>query len=148
MKTTINLEDYDFGKARLVHQIDDDAATGFARVLLVWGAEINGRADFIKIDAEILHLNNGKIVKQMSIYPALNGGKPWIIENDNMVVSLDSNLNAIPNPDFNSEEEMSEENFPYLKSLAFEMYADKCFEALSPLLTKGIDNDNNNGMFE
>lgn len=148
MKTEINLSDFDFGSARLVHQISDDDATGFARALIVWGAEINGRAHFIKIEAECVHVNpaTNQIVKQMTVYPMLNGGKNWIIENDNMVVALDADLKPTPNPDFDSDQEISEDNFPYIKQLAFEMYADKCFEALTALLIKGIDNDDSKGL--
>ena len=150
MKTEINLENYDFGKARLVHQISDEPVTGFARVIVVWGAEINSRAEFIKIESEMFHIDATveKVVKQMTIFPVLNEGKKWIIQNDTEVVKLDSNLNPVPNPDFNDEEEVSDDNFPYLKEPSFDMYARLCFEALTPLLLKGIDNDDNNGCFD
>lgn len=149
MKTEINLEDFDFGKARLVHQISDEPNTGFACVMIVWGAEINSRADFIKIDAELIFINTNtnQIVKQMGIYPTKLDGKDWIIENDEQTIALDSDLNPIPNPEFNAEEEITDDNFPYLKDFAFNVYAEKCFEALTPLLILGIDRDDSNNRF-
>ena len=101
MKTTINLEQFDFN-SRILNQISDCPDTGFVRVLVYTGDNYQERIKQWFINAEIVYINpaNNKIVYTKM---AKSKNEEWVISNNYLVTVLDFNGNPIPNPDFVTE---------------------------------------------
>ena len=101
MKTTINLEQFDFN-SRIFNQISDCPDTGFVRVLVYTGDNYQERIKQWFINAEIVYINpaNNKIVYTKM---AKSKNEEWVISNNYLVTVLDFNGNPIPNPDFVTE---------------------------------------------
>ena len=148
MKTTINLEQFDFN-SRIFNQISDCPDTGFVRVLVYTGDNYQERIKHWFINAEIVYINpaNNKIVYTKT---AKSKNEDWVISNNYLVTVLDFNGNPIPNPDFITEREdsvldengeqvvdelgnpqtqviqvpISETNLPYLTQGAFDRFSE------------------------
>ena len=101
MKTTINLEQFDFN-SRIFNQISDCPDTGFVRVLVYTGDNYQERIKQWFINAEIVYINqvNNKIVYTKV---AKSKNEDWVISNNYLVTVLDFNGNPVPNPDFVTE---------------------------------------------
>ena len=101
MKTTINLEQFDFN-SRIFNQISDCPDTGFVRVLVYTGDNYQERIKQWFINAEIVYINpaNNKIVYTKM---AKSKNEEWVISNNYFVTVLDFNGNPVPNPDFVTE---------------------------------------------
>ena len=101
MKTTINLEQFDFN-SRIFNQISDCPDTGFVRVLVYTGDNYQERIKQWFMNAEIVYINpaNNKIVYTKM---AKSKNEEWVISNNYFVTVLDFNGNPVPNPDFVTE---------------------------------------------
>ena len=101
MKTTINLEQFDFN-SRIFNQISDCPDTGFVRVLVYTGDNYQERIKQWFLNAEIIFINpnNNKIIYTKA---AKSKNEDWVISNNYSVTVLDFNGNPVPNPDFVTE---------------------------------------------
>ena len=157
MKTTINLEQFDFN-SRIFNQISDCPDTGFVRVLVYTGDNYQERIKMWFINAEIVYINqtNNKVVYTKM---AKSKNEEWVISNNYSVIILDFNGNPTPNPDFKTEDEegnpleISETNLPYLTQGAFDRFSEFRVGttynlSMRQLWNISIISDDNNGYFD
>ena len=177
MKTTINLEQFDFN-SRIFNQISDCPDTGFVRVLVYTGDNYQERIKQWFINAEIVYINqaNNKVVYTKV---AKSKNEEWAISNDYKVTVVDSQGNPIPNPDFVTEitepildengepvlDELgkhqtqmvqvpiSETNLPYLTQRAFDRFSEFRVGttynlSMRQLLNMSVISDDANGYFD
>ena len=157
MKTTINLEQFDFN-SRIFNQISDCPDTGFVRVLVYIGDNYQERIKMWFISAEIVYINpaNNKIVYTKM---AKSKNEEWVISNNYSVIILDFNGNPTPNPDFKTKDgegnplEISETNLPYLTQGAFDRFSEfrvgtNYTLSMRQLWNMSIVSDDANGYFD
>jgi hypothetical protein len=154
MKTPINLDDYDFGIRQLLQQISDDPNTGFARVIVNERVSILDDIQQIELLSKTYYINlsTQKIVPQMT-HETTNKGERWIVSNDYAVILVDGTGTPIPNPDFDSETEISESNYPYKRMRAYDRFASFLFNETSPvplpfIWKLNVDLDDARGYFD
>ena len=177
MKTTINLEQFDFN-SRIFNQISDCPNTGFVRVLVYTGDNYQERIKQWFMNAEIVYINpaNNKIVYTKM---AKSKNEEWVISNNYFVTVLDFNGNPVPNPDFVTETTesvldengelvldesgnpetqvvpvlISETNLPYLTQGAFDRFSEFRVGttynlSMRQLLNMSVIADDANGYFD
>ncbi len=133
-KTEIKLSSFPEFNRPLVVQISDDPNTDFARVIVSKRELLMNDIQQIELVADTYYINTetGKIVPQMT-HRTLSKGKPWIISNDYDVIVRDGAGEAIPNPEFDSEREESEENSPFLMQPAYDRFAGFLYNEKKPV---------------
>lgn len=153
MKTEIKLNDLDFGNSRLLVQISDDPQTSFARFIVFWDVEIKTRAEYIKIDADMVYVDpvKNKILPNFT-HEVLNNGSKWIIDNSTISTKLDSSFSKVVNPDFDNTKDEGIGNEKFIKQGSFDMYCDLIFNIdkpipLTQLVKMGIYSDDDKGYF-
>ena len=154
MKTSINLTDFDFGNRRLMKQINDDENTGFVRIIVSERTNILDDIKQIELIAKTYYINptTNKIVPQMT-HETLSKGERWIISNEYSVILVDGMVKPIVNPDFDSEIEISDENYPYKTMPAYDRFAGFLFSENNPVSLPfiwklNVDLDDSKGYFD
>ena len=151
MKTTINLERFDFN-SRIFNQISDCPDTGFIRVLIYTGDNYQEKLKQWFLNAEIVFINptNNKIVYTR---PAKSKNQDWVISNDYQVTVLDFQGKPIENHQFNPSETINEENRPYLTQGAFDRFSEfrvgtNFSLSMRQLWNMSVISDDANGYFD
>lgn len=134
MKTNINLADFPQFNRKLKTQISDDPISGYARVIVNERVNIHDDIEQIEIVATTYYIktDTNKIIPQMT-HRTLSKGKNWFIDNNYQVVLVDAKGQPLSNPDYNSEEEISETNYPYLRQPAYDRFAGFLFGTEKPV---------------
>lgn len=153
MKTQINLEDFPQFNRKLKLQISDDPISSFARVIVNERVNIMDDTQQIELVATTYYINTAtnEIVPQMT-HRTLSKGKDWFIDNTYKVVLVNAQGQPLPNPDYNSEEEESEDNYPYKRQPAYDRFASFLFSTENPvslpfIWTLNVQLDDSKGYF-
>lgn len=123
---TITIKDKDFTfETSFAQRISDEPKYGYARVLVYVG---NNNIEqikewFINFQTRYIDLNTMEEIEEMC-HPTKNEGQQWKVHNQRRVVVRDLNGNPVPNPDYDSEIEGSEE---FLTELQYDRYSSFLF---------------------
>ena len=151
MKTiTINNKEFNFETA-FAQRISDDPKYGYARVLVYVGNNNIERLKewYINFETHYIDLNTMEEIPEMC-HATQNEGQQWKVHNQRRVVVRDIAGNPVPNPDYDPEEEGSEE---YLTQLQYDRYSSFLFDetlSFNPLpvvMRTAILIDDSNGYF-
>lgn len=126
-------------------EIKNEPKTGFKRVIGITNFEINQKAKYIKIEAEMLYFNDKNEPLPQFTHPIKWDGKNWVIENNYDIPKLGLDFKPLPNPDYDKEDENS---LPYLTIPAFDGYSGIISGMLTPLLAMGVMKDDANNLFD
>lgn len=148
MKTTINLQDYTFsGKNNPQFQISDDPITGFARVIEIDRAELLFDIDVISIKATTYFIDASRDIIVFKL-PTLLDKKPWNIGKADLTLKVDNQLNYVQNPDYNVEEEVSPENYPYILVGAYDQFKEILINRVIDVLVKFVDGNDEKNLYD
>lgn len=149
MKTLINLDDYNFGVRQLMQQISDDPNTGFARVIVNERTSILDDIQQIELNAKTYYINltTNKIVPQMT-HETISKGQRWLVSNEYSVVVTDAAGTPIPNPDYDEEDSVSPENYPFELVDAYEQFKEILVQLNTPVLEVFINLNDEKKLFD
>lgn len=149
MKTTINLQDYQFsGKNNPIFQISDDPVNKLVRVI-----EINRAEYLLDIDVIVLRATTYYINPELKIVVFKDETKvekkPWDIVKNDYTIKIDlETFEPVPNAEFDKTQEVSKENYPYELTDAFQQFKAISVNLLMPMLTMFIASNDNKKLFD
>ena len=134
-------------------RIPDDPDYGYARILVYVGNNNVERLKewYINFETHYIDLNTMKELKEMC-HATLNEGQQWKVHNQRIITLRDLNGNPIPNPNYNPEDEESQET-EFLMMPQYDRYSsflfneELNFNPLPVVMRTAITIDGANGYF-
>ena len=147
MKTTINLSDYTFsGKNNPLYQISDHPTNKLVRVIEINRAEMLFDIDLISIGATTYYINPELKVVIFKEDTKLEG-KQWNVVKNELTIKVDEDLTPIPNPNYNEEDSVSPENYPFELVDAYDQFKDILVKLNTPILEMFINSNDQKGLY-
>lgn len=147
MKTTINLNDYQFsGKNNPLYQISDHPTNKLVRVVEINRAEMLFDIDLISIRATTYYINPELKVVVFKEETKLEG-KQWNVVKNEFTIKVDENLTPIPNPNYEEGTPVSPENYPFELVDAYEQFKDILVKLNTPILGMFINSNDEKGLY-
>ena len=148
MKTPINLADYQFSaKNNPLFQISDDPINKLVRVIEINRAEFAFDIDMIMIKATTYYIDP---VLKIIVFtqPTTCEKKDWSIIKGENTIKIDENLQPIENPDFDEEQEVSPENYPYILTDSYLQFKEIMVNLNEPILNFFISSNDSKNLFD
>ena len=147
MKTTINLSNYTFsGKNNPLYQISDHPTNKLVRVIEINRAEMLFDIDLISIGATTYYINPELKVVIFKEDTKLEG-KQWNVVKNELTIKVDEDLTPIPNPNYNEEDSVSPENYPFELVDAYDQFKDILVKLNTPILEMFINSNDQKGLY-
>lgn len=148
MKTTINLNDYQFsGKNNPLYQISDHPTNKLARVIEINRAEMLFDIDLINIGATTYYINPILEVVVFNEQTILEG-KQWNIIKNELTIKIDSEHNPIANENYNPELPINNpDNYPYGLVDAYDQFKEILVGLNTPILETFINSNDSKGLY-
>ena len=148
MKTTTNLEDYNFsGKNNPLYQISDHPTNKLVRVIEINRAEMLFDIDLISIGATT-HYINPELKVIVFKENTLLQNKQWDIVKNEFTIKVDENLTPIPNPNYEEGTPVSPENYPFELVDAYEQFKEVLVQLNAPVLEVFINSNDEKGLYD
>lgn len=148
MKTTINLSDYTFsGKGNPLYQISDSPNNKLVRVVEINRVEMLFDIDLISIGATTYYINPELKVVVFQGDTKLEG-KQWNVVKNEFTIKVDEDLTPIPNPNYNEEDSVSPENYPFELVDAYEQFKEILVQLNTPVLEVFINLNDEKKLFD